>query len=348
MYRDAHPLRCCTAAPLAAAVGLLLSSGAGAHHSFAALFQMDTVAEIEGRITDVRWANPHIKIYVSDAAGETWEVEAGPVNLVARMGIDRDVLGVGDTIRVRGNPGRRDARTLWVSNILLANNVELLASPQAQPHWSSDTVGDASPFFAAGDAELPAGTERSLFGIWSPILAQFPRPREEPVLTPAGQREQPRYERGEQVIGDCELPGMPFAMMSPYPIEIIDEGERIVIRGEAYDLERVVHLEPLTTAPTRSPLGYSLAQLSADELVIETSLIDYHSFGDVGPAQSDQSHVVERFILSADGLALDYEITVTDPVMLAEPWAWGGAFVYRENAEVRPWNCGIDQLGSLR
>jgi hypothetical protein len=74
-----------------AGVGLpavLLSAGAAAHHSFAAHFQMDTFAEVEGRVTDVRWVNPHVKIFVRDAAGDAWEVEAGPLNLLTRMGIE--------------------------------------------------------------------------------------------------------------------------------------------------------------------------------------------------------------------------------------------------------------------
>jgi hypothetical protein len=136
---------------------------------------------------------------------------------------------------------------------------------------------------------------------------------------------------------------MPYAMMSPYPIEIVEQGNRLQIRGEAYDLTRVVHLEPPATLPLPSPLGLSVGRFSGDELVIETSRIDYHSYGDLGPAQSKQSHVVERFKLAADGLTLDYEITVTDPVMLAEPWVWGGSFIYREGAAIRPWNCGADR-----
>jgi hypothetical protein len=87
----------------------------------------------------------------------------------------------------------------------------------------------------------------------------------------------------------------------------------------------------------------SVGRFVGDELVIETNGIDYHSYGDLGPAQSKQSRVVERFKLSADGLNLDYEITVTDPVMLAEPWAWGGSFLYREGAEIKPWSCGADR-----
>jgi hypothetical protein len=303
---------------------------------------MDTFTEIEGRVTDVDWVNPHVKLFMRDSAGETWEVEAGPLNLLSRMGIERDMIKVGETIKVRGNPGRRDARTLWVANILLPDNTELLAAPGAEPHWGNKAVGDASAFFVAGELSLPEGGERSFFRIWTPLITAMPRPRGTPVLTAEGQRRQARYETGEQAVADCEVPGMPFAMMSPYPIEIVDAGDRLLIRGEAYDLERVVYREPPASLPSASPLGLSVGRFSGDELVVETSRIDYHSFGDLGPAQSDRSHVVERFKLSADGLALDYDITVTDPVILAEPWSWGGSFIYRDGAELKKWNCGVE------
>jgi hypothetical protein len=328
---------------VAALLCALLPAAVSAHHSFAAVFQMDTVIEIEGRVTDVQWVNPHIKVHIAGSDGQRWEIEAGPVNLLTRMGIEKSMIEVGATIRVRGNPGRRDARALWVSNILLPNGTELLAAPGAEPHFGSKTVGDATDFFVAGDLKLPDGSERSFFRIWSPLISAFPRPRGTPVLTEAGRRAQARYESGEQAVGDCEVPGMPYAMMSPYPIEIAAEGERLLIRGEAYDLTRVVELEPLASRAGPSPLGSSLGRISGDELVIETNGIDYHSYGDLGPAQSNQSRVVERFKLSADGLKIDYEITVTDPVMLAEPWLWGGSFIYREGAEIKPWSCGADR-----
>ena len=92
---------------------------------------------------------------------------------------------------------------------------------------------------------------RSFFRIWSPLISAFPRPRGTPVLTAEGQRAQARYEGGEQAVADCEVPGMPYAMMSPYPIEIVEQGERLLIRGEAYDLTRVVHLAPPAATPAR-------------------------------------------------------------------------------------------------
>jgi hypothetical protein len=324
-----------------AAISLLaLPLQAIAHHSFAAHFMMDEFTEVEGWVTEIQWVNPHVKIFVEDAGGDIWEVEAGPVNLLSRMGIQRNTFAVGESIRARGNPGRRDDHLLWVANILLADSTEILAAPGAEPYWGAGAVGDASAFFEAGELALPADGERSFFRIWTPLISQFPRPRGDPRLTAEGNAAQALYGIDLQVVEDCEVPGMPFAMMSPYPIEFIDRDDYILIRGEAYDLERIAWLEPLENAPAASPQGYSLARFDGDSLLIETTSIDYHSYGDLGPAQSNRSHVVERFTLSADGLGLDYEITITDPVMLDEPWVWGGSFIYRESSEIRPWNCG--------
>jgi len=327
----------------AALLCAFVPAAASAHHSFAAVFEMSKVTEIEGRVTDVHWVNPHITIDVAASDGQSWVVEAGPVNLLTRMGIEKSMLEVGSTIKVRGNPGRRDAHLLWVSNILLANGTELLAAPGAQAYYGSKTVGDASSFFVAGDLKLPDGSPRSFFRVWSPLISAFPRPRGPAKLTAEGQRAQARYETGKQVVGDCDVPGMPYAMMSPYPMQIVDRGRELTIRGEAYDLTRTVYLEAPAGARPAALQGTSVGRFSGDELIIETSGIDYHSYGDLGPAESKESHVVERFKLSADGTKLDYDITITDPVMLAEPWAWGGSFVYREGAEIKPWSCGADR-----
>ena len=309
-----------------------------AHHSFAAHFQMDTFEEAEGRVTDIEWTNPHAFIHIEDAAGERWEIELGPVNLLTRLGIDRDMISVGETIRARGNPGRQNAKALWTSNILLADSTELVVGPRAEPYWTDEVVGDTSQFLDEG----PGGavSERSFYRIWTPPITAFPRPEEDPPLTARGIEAQSAYGIDRQVIGDCEKLGMPFAMMSPYPIELVDRGDDILIRSEYNDLERIVHKQELQSAPLPSPLGYSRARVERDDLIVETDRIDFHSYGDQGPAQSAQSHVTERFTLSEDGREMAYEILIEDPVMLSAPWRWAGRFVLREGAELKSWNCG--------
>src|SRR5262245_49933192 len=125
-----------------ALVFAVLASPAAAHHSFAAFFDMVSVKEIQGRLTRILWANPHIKIYVAATDGKTWEAEAGSLILLKNMGIETSMLTIGDEIHVRGNPGLNDAPTLWVSNILVPRPVrtELLATPGAQPYGPWEPV----------------------------------------------------------------------------------------------------------------------------------------------------------------------------------------------------------------
>lgn len=320
-----------------------LAPPAAAHHSFSALFEMNATKEIQGKVTKVLWVNPHIKIFVDTGDGQPWEVEAGPVNLLSRMNIEKTTLKVGETVRVFGNPGKRNVRTLWVSNVLLvASGTELLAAPDVKPHWpKTKAKGDSTAFTRAGTPATDG--KRTFFRVWSTPIPEFPKPRGAAVLTEAGQKAQARYGIDKKVVTDCEVPGMPFAMMSPYPMSIEQKGDQLVIRGEAYDLTRTVYLTAPAKLPAPSPLGLSVGRINGNELTIETSRINYHSYGDLGPAQSNQSHVVERFRLSPDGLKLDYDITVTDPVMLAKPWSWGGSFHAWKDAAIRPWNCGADK-----
>ena len=321
---------------------LLYSAPVAAHHSFTAVYEMNKVIEIKGRITTVRWVNPHITINVADDNGQKWQIEAGPAVLLStRMKIPKSLFNVGETIRARGNPGRRVARTMWVSNILLENQTEVLAAPGAQPYpgWAAKhTVGDPN----VGSEDGGSIVRADVFGTWETTIPRFPKPRSAAALTDAGRSAQARYENGD-VIAECEVPGMPFAMMSPYLIEITKpQDDQLMIRGEAYDLRRVVYLTAPSNPPDPSPLGVSVGRIVDNkELIIETSRIDYHSYGDFGPAQSDQSHVVERFKLSADGRTLDYDIAVTDPVMLSGPWSWGGSF-FATNDQFDVWDCRTD------
>ena len=151
-----------------AVLAVWLSAPASAHHSFAAVFEMDKVTEIEGRVAKVNWINPHITIDVVGSDGQSWEAELGPVNLLTRMGIEKNMLEVGSTIRVRGNPGRRDARALWVSNILLPNGTELLAAPGATQHWTGENRRRRDGFLRR---RRPQAADRSTALVLSRLVA---------------------------------------------------------------------------------------------------------------------------------------------------------------------------------
>jgi DNA/RNA endonuclease YhcR with UshA esterase domain len=79
---------------------------AGAHHSFAAAYNMQDPITIEGKIVDVRLTNPHSYFFldVEDEDGNIvrWSFEAGTPGGMIRNGYDADVIKKGDTVTISG------------------------------------------------------------------------------------------------------------------------------------------------------------------------------------------------------------------------------------------------------
>ena len=91
---------------LAAGVLLLSSVAVFAHHAFQAEYDATKPVKVTGIVKKVEWTNPHIWFYldVKDDSGKvtTWGFSGGPPGMLLRRGITRDVLKVGDTIKVEG------------------------------------------------------------------------------------------------------------------------------------------------------------------------------------------------------------------------------------------------------
>ena len=117
------------------AIALLLPLTASGHHSFPEHFNTSQIAEIEGEVTDVRWANPHVSFTMRTEEGETWNVQSNSIRGLEGREISRDVIRVGNRFRLAGFPARDGSHELYTSNILLADGREVVLRPGSEPRW---------------------------------------------------------------------------------------------------------------------------------------------------------------------------------------------------------------------
>ena len=93
---------------LAAAV--LAGGTAYAHHSFAATYFEDKTMQVEGKLVQFQFRNPHsfVQLEVKDDKGQIqrWSIEWGGSSQLGATGVTSETLKYGDIVTISGNPGR--------------------------------------------------------------------------------------------------------------------------------------------------------------------------------------------------------------------------------------------------
>jgi len=94
----------------AALLAAIAGGAVHAHHSFTATYFEDRTIEIEGKLLQFMFRNPHSFVHVEapDENGEMhrWAVEWGGAGQLAGQGVTNQTLRVGDVVTITGNPGR--------------------------------------------------------------------------------------------------------------------------------------------------------------------------------------------------------------------------------------------------
>ena len=117
-----------------AALGVLVgpaSSGAFAHHAFAAEFDADAPVELTGTVTLVEWMNPHARFYIDvedeDGRVVNWNFELTSSAGLMRRGWRRDSLKPGDLVTVTGFRAKNAPDVGNARTVTLADGRELFA-----------------------------------------------------------------------------------------------------------------------------------------------------------------------------------------------------------------------------
>jgi hypothetical protein len=329
-----------------AVAALFVVPQASAHHSFAPHFDSSKPANISGTVTEFEARNPHSYLHIAavDENGRTREYvcESHGVTQLSRNGIKPEMLKAGTKVRVTGSMSRHSAYMCFFDNVEFADG---------------RTLNVNGPRGAASPAAAPAiAARKDIFGTW--LLAPIPnRSTSGPqpmmqFLTPAGEKAVAAYDPfKDDPTFRCDPVAIRRVWGAPgTPLEIIREGNNIVLHHEWMDVRRVIHMnmkEHPKNGP-RSSLGHSIGRLEGDTLVIETAnysagvlnqYVEQPGQPTKGLLHSAALTSVERLAFDASRQRLVVEIDLTDPEFFKQPFPRSRNEYAPSALKIEPFNC---------
>jgi hypothetical protein len=233
-----------------------------------------------------------------------------------------------------------------LTSLVIAIAVLLSGSPSAQ----RATRPDFSGYWAAGRAfraaekdprPLPPNTVL-LTDAGAPELAAgtFGGLKVKPAALAAAMKWKPSDDM--TLAKACQPPSVVYTMQGPFPMEIDQATELIVMRLEYYDLYRVIYLDGRGHPPADAPhskMGHSIGRWEGATLVVDTTHISASTITNNGLDHGENLRLIERFWLSADGKTLMTRQEFEDPDVIANRGARNVAWDRQPGEHIYPYEC---------
>ena len=315
------------------ASSLLMSNYVSAHHNWSAIYDVDSDIEIEGVISSIEWRNPHVRVsFIVDEGSDNERVyttESNSVASLTRMEVTEDVLAVGTKVRVAGYRSRSRDDDIFMNHLLLPDNREVIFQRTAESRWpEASRIGNADRLHGRVVERDFSKRPTSIFAVWNTVYGA------------EGSQQALRFPRGEFLIdyldergsGGCASKDVWAQIAAPYPIQLIDNGDVVVIHLEEFDTIREVYMGIDHNEPPgiiRNNLGYSTGRMDGERLLVTTTFE-----GSDSPIQ-----LYETFQLSADHNRLLYTSTLVNPESNNAPTVNSKWWEYQPGAFVQPYDC---------
>jgi hypothetical protein len=334
-----RPTRTGIAIVIAASV---CSTTTRAHHSFAPHFDKDKPVDISGTVKQYEGRNPHSYLHINamDENGRTREYvcESSGVTQLSRNGIRAEMFKAGTPVRVTGSLSRHSPYMCFLDTVEFADGRKLNVSGPDAP------------------APAPVAPRTDIFGTWllAPIANRStsgPQPMMQ-FLTAAGQKAVAGYDPfHDDPTFRCDPVGIRRAWGAPStPLEIVRQGQDVVVRHEWMDVRRVVHMnmkEHPKGAP-RTSLGHSIGHFDGNTLVIDTAnyakgvvnqYVEQPGQPTKGLLHSAAFATTERIHFDAARQRLVVEFDMTDPEYFTQPFQRSSLEYVPSTLTIEPFNC---------
>jgi hypothetical protein len=139
----------------------------------------------------------------------------------------------------------------------------------------------------------------------------------------------------------CDMPGIPRATYQPFPFQITQSTNTVIMAYEFTSASRIVRMDSKEESPAPAWMGWNVGHWDGDTLVVDvTDQMPDTWFDRAGNWHSDELHVVERYSL-VDKTTIDYRVRLEDPKVYTRPWEMQ-MLLYRHlepNAQMMEYKC---------
>ena len=220
-----------------------------------------------------------------------------------------------------------------VASVLATANAQSPARPNLSGFWGA---GRQIPSDAALVKALPPNTVvlADAGAIEFPV-GEFGGLRSKPGAAAAAKTWKPEHEMTVDRV--CLPPSIVYAMQGPFPMEIHQASEMIVMRLEYYDMVRLIFLDGRPHPPANAPhtkVGHSVGRWDGSTLIVDTTHLSASTITNNGLNHTDKVHVIERFWLANGGKTLMMLQEFEDPDAIENRgarfvgWDRGNDFIY--------------------
>jgi hypothetical protein len=298
--------------------------------------------------------------------------------VLRRSGWTKENFPVGQQITVEASPNRTDPDSCYLQTIVAADGTRMdrygqyVKAPQG---GVQEVRGPIAPPKVDRPARRPTG-EPNIAGDWAPVqlvmanargtggglvpldqLAEY-KPGDRPAvsfaarsgtgprtyggteLTEAGEKAAKEFKREDTPRFRCETTSIVFDWTFDGPVNRITQNkDTIVLEYGQLGLKRTIYMNvkehPRNVKPTRA--GHSIGHWDGDTLVVDTAGF-LPGFLNTPVRNSDQLHVVERFVLDPNKMALTRSYSAEDPVYLKGKYT-GSDTILVADAPYNPGKC---------